>query len=141
MLAVTLSCGTNSRSLFGGDLVAEVKVDPGANQNSAVALELVIVYDKKLLEQFLAYPARTWFEKREQLRRDDPGQKQFVSWEWEWVPGQEVKPQEISFGTGARGGIVFANYFTPGDHRARIDPHSNLVIHLGEKGFSVEPSP
>ena len=52
-----------------------------------------------------------------------------------------MPPQEISFGVGVRGGIVYADYLAPGDHRVRIDPHQSFTIVLGEKEMSVEPQP
>jgi type VI secretion system protein len=140
-LALLAACGGNRRSLFGGDITVATKIDPRANQDNPIAVELVIVYDKKLLEQLLALPAREWFKRREQIRRDYPDDEGFVSWKWEWVPGQEVPPQELSFGVGVRGGIVYADYLTEGDHRARIDPHQSFTLILGEKELATEPLP
>jgi hypothetical protein len=62
---------------------------------------------------------------------------------WEIVPGQSLPAEglpdlEVSFGSGARGGIVFADYFSDGVHRARFEPHKDLVIHLQDKDFSLE---
>ena len=133
-----LGCGGNRPSFFGGDIKVAAQVDPGANQNNPVAVELVVVYDRALLEKLLTLKARDWFKQREQFKKDHPDDKDFVSWYWEWVPGEAVEPLEVSFGTGARAGIVFADYLTAQDNRARFDPHVDVRIHLQEEGFTVE---
>jgi len=141
LLLVLAACGGNRLSLFGGDVTAQVVVDSGINQDSPVPVELVVVYDKGLLDQLLTLTARDWFTKKDQIRRDYPGDEAFVSIFWELVPGQVMPAQELSFGVGARAGIVYADYFAPGDHRARIDPHRDVVIRLRESEFSVEQVP
>jgi len=135
------ACGGNRPSFFGGDIKVAATVDPGANQNNPIAVELVVVYDKDLLQELLKLNAHQWFQKREQYKKDHPDDEDFISWYWEWVPGQEVLPREISFGTGARGALVFADYVTGQDNRARFDPHQDVRIHLQEEGFTVEPMP
>lgn len=138
VLLCALGCGANRRSFFGGDVAVRVEADPEINQNSPVAVEMIVVYDKDLLEALLAKTAREWFQSRAQVFKDHPGDKDFVSVTWEVVPGQSLPAQEVSFGTGARGGIVFADYFSEGAHRARFDPHQDLRIHLQDKDFSLE---
>jgi type VI secretion system protein len=135
------ACGGNRPSFFGGDIKVAATVDPGANQNNPIAVELVVVYDKDLLQELLKLNARQWFQKREQYKKDHPDDEDFISWYWEWVPGQEVLSKDISFGTGARGALVFADYVTGQDNRARFDPHQDVRIHLQEEGFTVEPMP
>lgn len=138
LLLWALGCGANRRSFFGGDVAVRVDADPEINQNSPVAVEMVVVYDKDLLEALLAKGARDWFRDREQIRKDHPGDKDFISMSWEVVPGQSLHEQEMSFGSGARGGVVFADYFSEGAHRARFDPHLDLKIHLQDEDFSLE---
>jgi NAD(P)-dependent dehydrogenase (short-subunit alcohol dehydrogenase family) len=85
--------------------------------------------------------AREWFQNREQTRKDHPGDEDFVAMGWEIVPGQSMPPQTLSFASGARGGLVFADYFSDGAHRARVDPHQNLRIHLRADDVAVEQTP
>jgi type VI secretion system protein len=143
-LAVALAavaCGLpqRARTMFGGDLPIQVTVAPRVNRNTPIAVELVIAYDAKALDELLKTSAGDWFRKREQLMRDYAGQLE--SWRWEWVPGQEVPAVGISYRIGAKGGVLFADYLTPGEHRARIDPHRPLRLLLGETDFTLAEAP
>ena len=141
LLLGALGCGTGSRSLFGGDVAVRLDADPKINQDSPVPVELVVVYDKDLLTKLAGMTAREWFQNREQTRKDHPGDEDFVAMGWEIVPGQSMPPQTFSFASGARGGLVFADYFSDGAHRARVDPHQNLRIHLQADDVAVEQTP
>lgn len=141
LLLGALGCGTGSRSLFGGDVAVRLDADPKINQDSPVPVELVVVYDKELLAKLAGMTARDWFQNREQTRKDHPGDEDFVSMGWEIVPGQSMPAQTLSFASGARGGLVFADYFADGAHRARVDPHQNLRIHLQADDVAVEQTP
>jgi type VI secretion system protein len=126
-----------SRSLFGGKLPVVVSVAPGINQNSPVAVELVVVYKKPLLERLQSMPASEWFARRDQLLRDFP--RDLEAWGGEWIPGQQVREVELDVRVGAKGGVVFADYFAPGDHRATFEPHEPIRLLLEADGFTVQP--
>ncbi len=133
------SCSANPRSFFGGEIQVEIHAENELNQDSPVAVELIVVRNEKLLEKLLALSAQDWFNQREQIHRDHPGDKAFVSWYWELVPGQPLLTQKLEFDSGARAVVVFANYFAPGAHRVRADPHQDLVIRLQKDDVAVEP--
>ena len=65
----------------------------------------------------------------------------FESTEWELVPGQDLRvPSDEFKDKRALAVMVFANYLTPGEHRARIDSYRHgAVIRLLPKGFTVAP--
>ena len=126
-----------TRSLFGGDLKMQVRVSPELNQNSPVAVDLVVAYEKKLLEQLQELTAQEWFEQRDQLQRDFP--KGLDRWSWEWVPGQEVPEQTLTFRLGAAGALLFADYLEPGAHRQAVDPHEHFHLELEVSAFSITP--
>ena len=118
-------------------LKMRVHISPDANNNNPIALDLVLVKDKKLLNELGKMTAAEWFEKRDQLRRDYPKERDLGNRRWEWVPGQVVVINPIPLESKFAGGIIFANYFTPGAHRALINPRKPFVINLGAKDISV----
>jgi type VI secretion system protein len=119
-------------------LEARVQISTLANQNNPVAIDLVLVSDKKLLDELKKLSAKEWFEKRNQYRLDYPKETELSTHRWEWVPGQAVKIDPVPVKIEINGGIIFANYFTPGAHRAIINPRKNILIRLGEEDFTVE---
>jgi len=140
-LLVTLAlagCGT-TRSFFGGDMTAKVLTEAGINQNSPVQVELLVVYDNLLLQQASSLTAQAWFAQRAGILRNYTNDEAYRSRYWELVPGQPLFTEEISFDVGVRAVLVFANYSTPGDHRFRMDPHEDLLIHLEGDDLCVTP--
>ena len=138
LVLLASACGLPNRvrSMFGGQLPIQVSIAPDANENTPLAVDFVVVYEKKILDKLLEKKARDWFAGREQFLRDYPdGVK---SSKWEWVPGQEVQPIEIDYGVGAKQVVLFADYLTPGEHRARIDPQRPFRLILGPSELEVE---
>ncbi len=115
-----------------------VSVAPGLNELSPVAVELLVVYDKQLLATLEAMTAQQWFQQRQQLLQQYETTGKLDNHKWEWVPGQVVPQQVRSYDVGVRGGVLFANYFSPGDHRATVDPFDPFLLSLGPTSFTVE---
>lgn len=124
----------------GGDSKLELKVhvSPKANYNNPVAVDLVLVSDKKLLKELMKMSASEWFEKRHQVELDYPKETALNAGRWEWVPGQEVKLDHVPVKMEVVGGVVFANYFNAGTHRAPIDPRKGVLITLGDENLCVQ---
>lgn len=143
LLAGTSACLLPDKlpSYFGGHVRMQVFVAQDLNLESPVAVELLVVYDKKLLKSLEQMTASQWFAKREQFLKDHSGKKKKAldHWKWEWVPGQVVPEQERPYQVGVAGGVVFANYFTPGEHRASFDPFEPFLLNLQDSDFTVEP--
>jgi type VI secretion system protein len=134
----TTGCGliAKTRRLTGGRLPVQIALSDQLNQNSPVAVDLVVVYDKKFLARLEELSARDWFEKRDQFLRDYPDA--FESWLWEWTPDQEAQSRELDVKIGAKGGVVFADYFSPGQHRAFFNPHKPIRLSLEDREFMIE---
>ncbi|HEV8432425.1 MAG TPA: hypothetical protein VGR95_03355 [Thermoanaerobaculia bacterium] len=128
------------RSAFGGKLPLDVTIVPGANDDSAVAVDFVVVYTDKLLDDLLKVPAREWFaSKKAGFLADHPGELEVES--REWVPGQSVAPLAIPYRSGAKKVVVFADYHSGGEHRAVMPPQQASHILLGENDLKVEAQP
>lgn len=97
----------------------ELSASDRANDNSPVAVDLVMVHEEPLVEQILALTAQEWFDQRDQLRVDHP--RGLTVFSWEVVPGQTLTAP-VRGEQAAWAGIVFTKYQTPGPHRLRVDP-------------------
>jgi type VI secretion system protein len=139
-LCLTLvSCGfwVRTQSWMGKELDVTVRLDELANHNSPIAVDVLFVHDKTRLSELMQLPAKEWFRQKSQIQKDAQGDPGFLLWEWEWVPGQFVPVQHLPLHPRARAGLIFANYQSPGDHRARVAPHEDISLHLGRDEFSV----
>ena len=119
-------------------LDVKVHVSPRANNNNPVAVDLVLVSDNKLLQELMKMSAREWFEKRLQVELDHPKETDLDVARWEWVPGQQVQVDRVPVKLEIVGGVVFANYFNAGAHRASIDPRKGILITLNDENFCVQ---
>lgn len=128
------------QAFFGGKFDVNIIIAKNANLDNPVAVDLVLIYNEELAKQLLNIPAQEWFNKRDQFKQDFPRDTGFDSWEWEWVPNQHVSPLSLPMKNKAKAVIIFANYITKGDHRARVIPNTNFQLELLEEGFRVETS-
>ena len=115
----------------------EVLVLPRINQNSPVAVELLMIRDRSLWEKLREKPAAEWFEERDSFARTFPDSYQ--SWRWEWIPGQEVPPQTLELKRGVRWGLVFARYLVSGDNRVALKAREPFRLVLDKTAVRVEP--
>jgi type VI secretion system protein len=136
MLASSCGLPNRVRSMFGGQLPIQVSIAPDANEDSPLAVELIVVYENKIADKLMEKKARDWFAGREQFLRDYGDDVK--SWKYEWIPGQEVQPLDLEYGIGAKRVILFADYLTPGDHRATIDPQRPFRLVLGPSELELE---
>lgn len=140
--AALIACsniGARTRSFFGGQVRMDVTVEPNANRNSPVAMDLLIVYDEALLSQLLKLTAKEWFAQRDQIKKDHLEDSGLDTWEWEWVPGQLVPLIELPLKPNAEGALIFVDYLASGAHRFRVDPFEDQMIHFHEDHVTIEP--
>lgn len=140
-------CGTVNRVMnlvgFAGTRLAWKEVviaaADGANQNSAVAVDIVLVLEEAAIEKLSALPASKWFATRADLLKTFPGQFSYKS--WEITPGQILRLPGSVFGSpNVLTVFVFADYLAPGEHRMRVDQLQNgIMIQLAARGFTVQP--
>lgn len=113
-----------------------VTVAPTANDTTPVAIDLLAVRDKALVEKLGALTAADWFGQREQTLRDHPTTLGVTS--WELVPGQTLRT-ELPQQEPAWAILVFANYANPGPHRLRVPDTRTLTLTAGDKDVELVP--
>lgn len=145
MLVVLAGCG-----VVGGNQpvfqLTEVVLEatPDANRDFATAVDLVIVYDPAAAQRLQSVPASDWFAQRAQIERDFPDGIAITR--WEVVPSTVIGPWEVpdrllenEAGDAATTAFVFADYLSPGEHRARLESHYGLRIRLERDDFTLVP--
>jgi|SRR5579875_1547247 len=122
-----------------------VNIAADANQNQPIAFDFVEINDKDLAKEVSKMTATDWFQKRSQIEEDFPKSHSISVRSWEWIPGQVVPDIDIPMRKAPRSTLVFANYSTPGPHRAAIDTAKPESVALGRDDMSVqklaEPKP
>ncbi len=114
---------------------------PDVNQNSPLALDLVFVRDQATLDKLLTLPAAKWFASKEELQKTYPNTMTVRS--WELVPQQVLQLSEEALGSPrVVGMVIFADYLSPGDHRARLPlTREAFLVNLDSRSFSVQARP
>lgn len=109
----------------------------GANQNSAVAVDIVLALRPEAVERIVGLPAAKWFQTRAELARTFPGQ--YIVHSWEVAPGQLLRVPGERFGSPSVVGVfVFADYLAPGEHRMKVQQlEGGIMLELGARGFTV----
>lgn len=109
----------------------------GANLNTPVAVDVVLLRDDAALGMVSALSASKWFSSRTDLAKTFPEGLSYRS--MEIAPGQTLKLPADAFGASRVVGVMlFADYLTPGEHRVRVDQmHGEILVQLGARAFSV----
>lgn len=140
-------CGTVGKVMnlvgLGGTRLAWKEVviaaSQSANQNTAVAVDIVLVLEDSAVATLAALPAAKWFQTRADLLRTYPGSLVYKS--WEVAPGQRLSVPGSHFGSPSVVGVfVFADYLAAGEHRMKVEQLSGgIMVGLGARGFTVSP--
>lgn len=136
LFLVALLCGGGGAGCAPGAFTLKITVDPAANNNYPVMLSVLVIYDKALVTKLQEINARQWFAQRDQFLRDYG--KRVSEDFFEFVPGQPVNPVERTLKVAAAGGLVYANYRSPGTHRYTFDPTRTQRVTLGPKGVNID---
>lgn len=131
-------CQSNDQDSYPDVSVENVSIllDADANENSATSVDLLMIYDKGLLKSVMSMNSRKYYANLNQIKRDYP---ELVDiFHWELTPGQFIYNYPITMRSDTPfGAVVFADYFTPGDHRIRIGSEENIHIQLKRLDFCV----
>lgn len=117
-----------------------IEVAPQANDDSPVAVDLVVAYSDVALARLATIAPSDWFDQRESLLATFPNQIKVVG--WELVPGQHVPRQLLPFQTsGAVGALVLARYHGRAAQREAVGALPAVLVTLGRDSMSVHPDP
>lgn len=136
VLAESCAAASKVRSAFGGRVPVEVAIAPDANDDSPVAVDVLFVYDQKVLDELVKMRASEWFARRDQYVSDHSREVSRTG--WEWVPGQSISPFTLSYQAGLKKIVLFADYHTDGEHRALVHPQQPFRLLLRHRDFAVE---
>ena len=113
-----------------------ITLDADANNNTATAIDLVIVYKSDLLKALMKIPASQYFASAEQIRRDYP--HMIDVWHWELAPTQTLTDYPITLRDDpAAGAVIFSYYNTSGEHRIRLGTYDTITLRLMKDDFCV----
>lgn len=111
-----------------------------ANANSALAVDVVLVKDKAVLDSLSAMTASRYFAARDDLLRSYPDALTLLA--VEITPGQLIRIERKRYdGERAWAALAFANYATPGEHRLRVPlDGKDCLLQLDAQEFAVAGS-
>lgn len=141
LLMGALLCGC---SMFGGPKPVRpawqsvtFNAAPDANANSAVAVDVVLVKDKAVLDTLAAMSAARYFGAKADLLRTYPDALAVLS--VEITPGQLIRFERKRYDAErAWAALAFANYAAPGEHRARVPlDGAACLVQLDAQDFAV----
>lgn len=106
-----------------------------ANANSALAVDVVLIKDKAMLDSLSAMPAARYFAGRADLQRTFPDALTVLA--VEITPGQVIRLDAKRFkDKRAWAAMAFAHYANPGEHRARLLlNNSGYLLQLNAQGL------
>lgn len=112
-------------------------IDPAANRDFPMAVDIVLVSDEALAKRIAAMKAADWFAARDGLRKMPGGELDVVS--VELPPGESLTlPGKRFSGRRVFAAMVFADYFATGEHSARLETLSGkIAIEFGATDFTV----
>ena len=141
LAAASLSgCKTPSLLCFKSSGLGQIVLlnsDPNNNGGRPIAVDLIFVTDKKVMQTIAKLKAREYFALREQLRRDFT--KGYEIHSWELTPGQFDGPKSTSAPCNLVGTLVFADYASEGDHRISIGKVRSGTVVLGAEDLTWAP--
>jgi type VI secretion system protein len=110
---------------------------PNANNNAAIAVDLVLISDDLAAQQIAPLSAQDYFARRAQLMRDYGAGLQVRS--WELAPGQIARDMPARPVCNRVKTLLFARYAAPGDHRQVLGTSNAIVVSLNADDFTVAP--
>lgn len=113
-----------------------IKADEDANNNSATKVDVVVAYDEHVFVDLMSMNSFNYYKRLTQLKSDYPNVVEIFT--FEIIPGSSLVSQPIHLtGDNPVGAIIFSNYYSNGDHRARVGRGTHIYVHLRNNDFLV----
>ncbi len=114
-----------------------IGVGKKANKNFPVAVDIVMIFKEELVDRISELPAKSWFNSKKNIFNTFPTALAIKS--WELAPGDTLQIPSSFFGQRRVFAVLaYADYFTDGDHKIRIDHlKGGVVLEFGIDGFSA----
>lgn len=116
----------------------EIVSSINANRNSAVSVDVVLIYDESLAGELKKMSARDWFKRKSEIHLNYPSGVDIMS--WEIVPASSIVsgglPKKSRFAKNVLLFAFFANSDNP--HRTDITQLKKVKVYLEEIGFRLE---
>jgi type VI secretion system protein len=126
---------TRVARVSSGKMSLQVAISPDANQNSPVAVDVLLIKDKSLLKAAQGMSAKDWFAKKRQLTNQYPKAVEVQS--WEWIPGQTIGPISFVVPVDVEGAMMFARYASDGPHSLPLPTSGKVAVCLGSEDLKI----
>ncbi len=114
-----------------------IGVGEQANKNFPVAVDIVLIFNEKLVTRLSKLTANDWFKSKNYIVKTFPLDLAVKS--WELAPGDSLQIPPSFFGKERVFAVIaFADYFSDGEHRVRIDHlKGGVILEFGIDDFSA----
>ncbi|MBC8145931.1 MAG: hypothetical protein H7X80_10125 [bacterium] len=122
--------------MFGETFDVTAYVATVANDERPLAVDIIYAYDEDMMKELMKLSARDWFERKEQILSDNPGDDMLEVFSYEWTPGT-TRTVNLPLRGGTEGGVMFVNYYYDGAFRHRLDLFTDVEIAFEHHEFAV----
>ena len=117
----------------------EVTIGVGreANENSPIAVDIVLIFNEGLVKKVSELTSSDWFKSKNYVLKTFP--QDLVVKSWELAPGDSLQIPSSFFGNERVFSVIaFADYFSAGEHRVKIDHlKGGIVLEFNADDFSA----
>ncbi|AWH87208.1 hypothetical protein HYN51_00740 [Limnobaculum parvum] len=107
----------------------ELSVTDKANDGKPLNVDFVAVRSEKLVQKIEALTASQWFEQKQQILKENPGN--LIVWPVKMLPGSQITVKDVPIsGKPADSLILFAGYKSKGAHRLVLNDIRHPKLEL-----------
>lgn len=132
------SLGSLGSSFSTPVVLQEVNIhaDDDSNDGDATEVDIVVVYDKALLDKLTNMKSKDYFAKAEEIEENNP--ETMERFHFEVVAGSTITEELNLKSNRGVGALIFADIDAPGTHRHRVGPATGATIKILQSSMEVE---